>query len=141
MISVKDTKILKRLDWLKPKDKIQEKWLHDYLLKKRNTSRRQLSSFQLRSNWEKEELQNIERFKDFMSEKHDDPELREICRNLKAAWSAWSARERNRENQEYVEGNYKISIEARKQLEVLSEQYEKSYSQVIESLLLESKKC
>ncbi|HDM8069819.1 hypothetical protein [Vibrio harveyi] len=120
-------KMIKRLDWIDPKNPEQASWICTYLKAK---------------NWGsyKEDIEGfIDPVGEFLRAAYELPEnadTREGLRNMKAAWKQWEKREKNRTSKKISEGAYSISLTARKELEKLARHKKSSFSKVIEDLLV-----
>jgi|GEM_PF-4112425 len=124
------SKMIKRLDWIDPKNPEQASWICTYL-KARNlgSDKADIEGF----------IDPVGEFIKAASEFPENAYTRELMRNMKAAWKQWEKREKNRTSKKISEGAYTISLAARKELEKLAKQKKTSFSKVIESLLMSAK--
>ena len=124
-------KMKKRLEWIDKSDDVMIQWLLNYAQQHRwiypNDRKRDTPS------------QRLERFLKSAHGWEEHAETREQCRNMKSAWKSWKKREDNRNSHAFSEGNYTISMAARKELERLAKRNNCSFSQVIDTLLKNAK--
>lgn len=142
-------KVEKRLLWLtRNLDERKVLWLINYVEK--NTLNWDVNNFDIpppiRNPGIEPTSDFCEKYIQYVLHSKESPRTRENCRNLKAAWIAWDKRDKNRISPSFIEGNYKISVQARAQLENLATietenglSRRGSFSSVIENLLLNSK--
>ncbi|MDF4269333.1 hypothetical protein P3449_22105 [Vibrio parahaemolyticus] len=124
-------KMTKRLEWIDKNDELLTLWLVGYI---------QQHSWEPKFNSDCESTTNY--LAQFIEKAHyweESAQTREQCRNMKSAWKSWKKREDNRNNKTIAEGNYTISMTARKELEQLAKRHNCSFSKVIENLLLNAK--
>lgn len=124
-------KMKKRLEWIDKNDELLTLWLVGYIPQ---------HNWALPFNSDKQS--RIEYVDQFIERAHcweESAQTREQCRNMKSAWKSWKKREDNRNNKTIAEGNYTISMTARKELEQLAKRHNCSFSKVIENLLLNAK--
>ena len=126
-----NTKMKKRLEWIDKNDALMVKWLIGYI-------QQHGWDFQFHSGNETQ-IDYIERFLKSANSWEESAQTREQCRNMKSAWKGWKKREDNRKNKTIAEGNYTISMAARKELEQLAKKNKCSFSKVIETLLVNAK--
>ncbi|MDG2632482.1 hypothetical protein P7M35_21820 [Vibrio parahaemolyticus] len=121
----------KRLEWIDKNDELLTLWLVGYI---------QQHGWEPKFNSDSESTTNY--LAQFIEKAHyweESAQTREQCRNMKSAWKSWKKREDNRNNKTIAEGNYTISMTARKELEQLAKRHNCSFSKVIENLLLNAK--
>lgn len=122
-----NSKMIKRLDWIDPKNQEQASWICTYLKAKNlGSDKADIEGF----------IDPVGEFIKAASEFPENADTRELMRNMKAAWKLWEKREKNRTSKKFSEGAYSISLAARKELEKLARQKKSSFSQVIEDLLV-----
>ncbi|MGY6496206.1 hypothetical protein [Vibrio parahaemolyticus] len=121
-------KMTKRLEWIDKNNELLTLWLVGYI-------QQHHWAFPFYS----DKQSPTEYVAQFIEKAHcweETAQTREQCRNMKSAWKSWKKRDDNRKNKTVIEGNYTISMAARKELEQLAKQQNCSFSKVIETLLL-----
>ncbi|PMG44094.1 hypothetical protein BCU90_23330 [Vibrio lentus] len=126
-----NTKMKKRLEWIDKNDALMVQWLIGYI--------QQHGWVLLFNSGSETQIDYIERFLKSANSWEESAQTREQCRNMKSAWKGWKKREDNRKNKTIAEGNYTISMAARKELEQLAKKNKCSFSKVIETLLVNAK--
>lgn len=126
-----NSKMKKRLEWIDENNDLMVQWLVRYIQQHESGAK---------FNYGHEtQTGYIKRFLKDASSWEENAQTREQCRNMKSAWKSWKKRVDNRYNKTIAEGNYTISIAARKELERLAKQQNCSFSQVIDALLINAK--
>ena len=124
----------KRLDWIKPTDKVQSKWLLKYLEKKAIFAPHdfmQSEPFLGSSNMEN----FIKEFIDIAEKWPESLETKNICRLMREAWS----QEKKRSKPSHKNGSFTISNKAFAELTYWAKTDRISQSKVIENVLLKMK--
>ncbi|MEZ8067843.1 hypothetical protein [Vibrio sp. FF145] len=124
-------KMKKRLEWINKNDELMRSWLVDYI-----------QQHDWKPPFNSKEETELDYIKQFLNDARfcaETAQTREECRNMKSAWNRWEKRYNNRKSKTIVEGNYTISMVARKELERLAKQQTCSFSKVLDTLLRNAK--
>ncbi|WP_210444891.1 hypothetical protein [Vibrio crassostreae] len=124
-------KMKKRLEWINKNDELMRSWLVDYI-----------QQHDWKPPFNSKEETELDYIKQFLNDARfcaETAQTREECRNMKSAWNRWEKRYNNRKSKTVVEGNYTISMVARKELERLAKQQTCSFSKVLDTLLRNAK--
>ncbi|MFT6906228.1 MAG: chromosome segregation ATPase [Oleiphilaceae bacterium] len=130
----KNPKMEKRLSWIDINKQEQVQWIEQFIKLKAVMLYPNLY-FPLVHTFYPEGY--VSKFMECAKSWDEIAENREFCRRLKAAWSMWIKRKKNKKIK-MVEGSYLISSNARNKLELLAKHENSSLSNIIEMLLTDA---